>query len=380
MMKGETMKSLIKVFTLLMVWSSGAWIIPQETSAQQASASFQIFYDELSPYGMWVDYPNYGYVWIPEGVPGFSPYTSGGHWIYTYYGWTWVSDYPWGWAAFHYGRWDYDDYYGWLWVPDNQWGPAWVSWRRSPGYYGWAPLRPGISISVAFGGGYEERNERWVFVRDRDFGRTNINNYYIDQTNNVKIIRNSTVIKNTQVDNDRHETYIAGPDRNEVQKFSGRTVKPVAIQEDTRPGLKLSNDKLEIYRPRVQKGNSNGQNPAPSKVMKLNDVKPASERNTGNRQRDMNPARERRRDQQPEPRDVKPSNSKGREEQPRTVNPPNKDQPSQPRDVSPSDSKGKEKQSPNVTSPGKKVKVRPNTTQDEKDKKKQDEDKKKRDQ
>ena len=32
-----------------------ACISPQQTPAQQVSVSFQLFYDELSPYGMWVD-------------------------------------------------------------------------------------------------------------------------------------------------------------------------------------------------------------------------------------------------------------------------------------------------------------------------------------
>ena len=393
------MKSLVRAIALLLiVWGAGTCTTPQAASAQ-TSVSFQLFYDELSPYGSWVDYPNYGYVWIPEEDPGFSPYTTRGHWIYTYYGWTWVSDYRWGWATFHYGRWDYDDYYGWLWVPDNQWGPAWVSWRRSPGYYGWAPLRPGISISIAFGGGYEERNERWVFVRDRDFGRTNINNYYIDQSNNVTIIQNSTVIKNTQVDNDRHETYIAGPDRNEVQKISGRTVKPVAIQEDTKPGMKLSNDRLEIYRPRVQKGSSNGQDPAPSRVLKLNDVRPASERSLGNRQLNGNRRNNGRNDQQPELRDANPADRQGRGQKPRAVNqpkngqppqqqdanpadrqgrgqkpravnPPREGQPSQPQDVRPSVGKGREKQPQSVAPPKKNGESQPKANQGGKDKKK----------
>jgi hypothetical protein len=29
------------------------------------TVSYQTFYDELSPYGKWVDYPGYGYVWSP---------------------------------------------------------------------------------------------------------------------------------------------------------------------------------------------------------------------------------------------------------------------------------------------------------------------------
>lgn len=99
---------------------------------------------------------------------------------------------------------------------------------------------------------------------------------------------------NTRKDNKRNVTYTAGPDRNEVQKASGKTVKPVAIQENTKPGMHVSKDKLQIYRPRVQKGNSNGQKPAPSKVMKLNDVKPASERKAGNEQQQTKKDKKRR--------------------------------------------------------------------------------------
>jgi hypothetical protein len=337
-------KSLIKVFSLLLALNTGAWMIPQEASAQQVSVSFRLFYDELSPYGMWVDYPNYGYVWMPNADPGFSPYATAGRWVFTDDGWTWVSDYPWGWAAFHYGRWDYDDVYGWFWVPDDEWGPAWVSWRRSPGYYGWAPLRPGISISIAFGREYRERNERWVFVRDRDITRPDVSRHYVNRTKNGTIINNSTVIVNTRKDNRRNATYITGPDRNDVQRVTHTPVKSVAIRENDQPGHRLSNGELQIYRPQVQKRSGNGQNPAPSKVMRLNDVRPASERNAGNRQ-----------------------------QQPPTVNPPNKGQPQQPRNVNPSNSRGKEKQPQNVAPPNRNRKAQPSqpkTNQAEKDKRK----------
>ncbi|MEI7980989.1 MAG: DUF6600 domain-containing protein, partial [Bacteroidota bacterium] len=76
--------------------------------------------------------------------------------------------------------WYTDPYYGPMWVPDNEWGPGWVTWRRSEGYYGWAPIGPGISISIAYGTGYNLPYDRWTFVRDRDFGRRNINNYYVN--------------------------------------------------------------------------------------------------------------------------------------------------------------------------------------------------------
>lgn len=99
----------------------------QSQDPNQQPITLQTFYDQLAPYGQWINYPNYGYVFIPSAGPGFVPYSTSGHWVYTeQYGWTWASDYAWGWATFHYGRWNYDMNYGWFWVPDLQWGPAWV--------------------------------------------------------------------------------------------------------------------------------------------------------------------------------------------------------------------------------------------------------------
>ncbi len=357
------MRSL-RIFTLLVALNMAAWLMPQEVSAQQGNVSFGIFYDELGPYGQWVDYPNYGYVWIPSTGADFAPYSSNGYWILTEYGWTWVSNYPWGWAPFHYGRWDYDDSYGWFWIPDNEWGPAWVSWRRSPGYYGWAPMRPGISLSVSFGSGYSVPNDRWRFVRDRDFSRHDIDHYYINRTNNSRIVKNSTVINRTYTDQSRHSTYISGPDRAEVQKNTGRTIQPVVIHDNEKPGQDLKKDRLQIYRPQVQKSDENGRRPAPSRVVNLKDVKRPSERNEANpipiitpaksnrqkvqavRPASVTPAKKNRPSAQPaQPANVTPAtNNKQKEQSLRSINLPNKSQPGQPRDVKPSNNRGKEKQ------------------------------------
>jgi hypothetical protein len=124
------LKPVIKFFILFIALHAFIWIAPQKASAQ-VSISFQIFYDNLSPYGNWVDNSDYGYVWVPRVSHGFTPYGTNGYWVFTYAGWTWVSNYSWGWAPFHYGRWFYDSYYGWVWVPDNELGPGWVTWRRS---------------------------------------------------------------------------------------------------------------------------------------------------------------------------------------------------------------------------------------------------------
>jgi hypothetical protein len=53
-----------------------------------------------------------------------------------------MSEEPFGWATFHYGRWTRLRNIGWIWVPGDEWAPAWVSWRKSNDYIGWAPLPP----------------------------------------------------------------------------------------------------------------------------------------------------------------------------------------------------------------------------------------------
>jgi hypothetical protein len=385
------MRSL-KIFALLTALNMGAWIIPQEASAQQGGVSFGVFYNELSPYGQWVDHPSYGYVWIPSTGSDFAPYSTNGHWILTEYGWTWVSDYSWGWAPFHYGRWDYDDSYGWFWVPDNEWGPSWVNWRRADGYYGWAPMRPGISLSVSFGSGYTVPNDRWRFVRDRDFSRTDINHYYINRTNNSTIIKNSSVINRTYTNQSRHSTYVSGPDRVDVQKITGRTIQPVVIHDNEKPGQNLKNGQLQIYRPQIQTNNENGRRPAPSRVVNLKDVKRPSERNAANPIPNVKPANNNRQKEQPvQPSNINPAKNNNNKNRPvqqhnvipsinkrkvqpsRSVNPPNKVQPPQTRDVKPSNSRGNAKQPQKVTPRKENVESRlsqPKTNEGEKEQRK----------
>lgn len=248
------MKGLIRCMIVMMLISCMA-ANTSEPAYQGTSVSLQVFYDELSPYGRWIHDPVYGYVWVPDAGPDFWPYSTSGYWVFTDFGWTWVSHYPWGWAPFHYGRWYYDPFYGAVWVPGYEWGPAWVCWRHSGGYYGWAPLQPGISISVGYSN-YNPGPKYWRFVRQNHFGSTNISNYYETEGNNANIIRSSTVIRNTHVDNVRNTTYIAGPERGEVQKVTKTQVKPVSIEDNNRPGEKLSGGRLQLYRPHVQRDNS----------------------------------------------------------------------------------------------------------------------------
>ena len=308
------MKKHIKILFILLIVALSTVSFSKKTKAQQPYVSFQVFYDQLSPYGQWVDYPQYGYVWIPNAGHDFVPYSTRGYWILTEYGWTWYSDYNWGWAPFHYGRWDYDSYYGWFWLPDNEWGPSLVIWRQAEGYYGWAPMRPGITINVSFGNDYNSHNDHWVFVRDKDFGKSNIHKYYVNRNDHDRIIRNSRVINNTFDDRGRNTKYVAGPDRNDVQKVTGRKNRTVAVQDNNNPGHKLKGDQLEIYRPKVNNQENTERRSAPSKVYNKNEVKQPAQRNGTKQQQNIKGTDNNKQNQNNQPQTEKQSkNNKNKE-------------------------------------------------------------------
>ncbi len=262
------MKFSKKIILFLLFFFTAGFITTE--SKAQGAVSFQVFYDNLSPYGRWVHYAPYDYVWIPDAGPAFYPYATEGHWIYTDFGWTWVSDYPWGWAPFHYGRWLYDDFYGWIWAPDNIWGPAWVTWRRAPGYYGWAPIPPGTSLEMAFGPHYYFPSDRWIFVQEHYINSPHLDAYYAPRRENGGIIQRSTVVKNMTTDTRQHATIIAGPSRDEVQKIIGQPIKPVAVKESTQPGkAALNGNEIQMYHPIVR----NESGTAPKKVTDAKEIK-----------------------------------------------------------------------------------------------------------
>jgi hypothetical protein len=148
--------------TLVPPLETGEEVVPGAYPAppEPAEGDYSDFYQDLAPYGNWVDVAGYGQCWQPTVVvanPGWRPYCDRGHWIYTDCGWYWASDYSWGWAPFHYGRWFRHEHLGWCWTPDKVWGPAWVSWRYSHDYCGWAPLPPAACYVPGTGFTYHGR-------------------------------------------------------------------------------------------------------------------------------------------------------------------------------------------------------------------------------
>jgi hypothetical protein len=255
------MKKLLKRITILtsFVMLLMAIAFPPQAKAQGGDVSYQTFYDDLSPYGQWVTDPSYGNVWVPNAGSDFQPYNTNGHWAMTDYGNTWVSDYAWGWAPFHYGRWTYDTYYGWVWVPGYDWGPAWVSWRNGGGYYGWAPLSPGISIGVAVGG-YNCPGDWWVFVGPQYLYRSNWHSYWRGPRYNTTIIRNTAFVNNTYARGGA--TYVSGPRAADVQRITHQAVPTYKLGAASRPGkAALSGHSLNIYRPAVNRATINSARP-----------------------------------------------------------------------------------------------------------------------
>ena len=243
-------------------------------NAQQVSVSFQVFYDQLSPYGSWVNYESYGYVWVPTEVPnGFRPYATDGHWIYTDDGWTWVSDYPWGWAAFHYGNWFYDQSYGWMWLPDYEWAPAWVTWGQYRDNYCWAPIGPHVNIGVSFGS-YRPPGYYWTFVPHTYITSVNINRYYVNRVSNTTVINNITVINNVNKNNGGRQAFMRGPQPQSVERYTHTAVRPVQIRETATPGrAQVQNGQLAIYRPSINRNNTVAR-PAPARVEDVHHLQP----------------------------------------------------------------------------------------------------------
>lgn len=289
------MKRFLKIAAFAMVLMLGSSLrntvsaqYDDDDYGQNREVSYQDFYDELSPHGRWVDYPGTGYVWVPDAGEDFRPYSTNGHWVWTEdYEWMWVSDYDWGWAPFHYGRWDNDPYYGWYWVPGYEWSPAWVAWRDGGDYYGWAPIRPGINISINFNiGGYSPPNDFWCFAPRRYITSPRIYDYCVDRRQNITIINYTTIIVNNYRYSNNYG-FRSGPRRYDAERYCGR-INPVRFRESYRPGRsEFRNNEVSVYRPRVRQDNNRSYTPRSFERYDRNS-NTGFRRNDNNGQRDNN--------------------------------------------------------------------------------------------
>ncbi len=225
--------------------------MPVADTQPAPTVTYQAFYDDLSPYGQWVDYPGYGYVWSPS-ISGFQPYYTNGYWVSTDQGWNWCSGYDWGWAPFHYGRWFYETGYGWLWLPGYEWAPAWVMWRNNADFYGWAPLAPGMSFGMA--ANVNIPFEHWSFVDHRYLTDHNLGNHTVDINRKEQIYNSTTIINNINYTKNR-TAYASGPRVSEVQRYSGQKITPLIVRQHDHPAASaINSDKKEIrmFRPEIK--------------------------------------------------------------------------------------------------------------------------------
>jgi len=252
-------KSLTAMFLALTPVGALSLVSSGPAQAQQVIVSITFFHQQLASYGRWFDHPQYGWTWFPTAVDArWRPY-SRGQWVWTEeYGWYWQSDEPFGWATYHYGRWAYDEEYGWIWIPGNTWGPAWVAFRYSEGYVGWAPLPPEtLDFSFGFSHIYTDMSARyyeprWVFVPRNRFLDARIytraepmaqNNIFIRQTINVtNYITVNRIVVNRSIDRQRMETALG-------RRITAARVRDV---DDVRKSGRRGDSEIDAYRPQVR--------------------------------------------------------------------------------------------------------------------------------
>jgi hypothetical protein len=215
------------------------------------SVGYSTFYNKLEPYGDWIETGDYGYVFHPREATGsrWRPYVNG-RWVYTDAGWTWISEEAFGWATYHYGRWTRLRGIGWVWVPGSQWAPAWVSWRKSSDYVGWAPLPPEARFDQRTGihnwadNYYEIGPDQYCFVASREFGAPRVEQTLLPPERNVTIVNQTTNVTNITYNN----TTIVneGPNYDEVRSISREPVQRYRLERNANVDLSSGAPRSEM--------------------------------------------------------------------------------------------------------------------------------------
>ncbi len=230
-------------------------------SSGRAAVDLGFFYDDLAPYGNWIERPSYGWVWTPSAVAtSWRPYENG-HWVWTDAGWTWITDEPYGWATYHYGRWYDDPEIGWSWVPGDTWGPSWVSWQEGGDYVGWAPLPPGVNVSVGFSSGYGGyaygiAPQDYAFVPERNFLAPNVATYFVGPQDVGAIYGRTRNCTNYRFNGG--QVFNQGVPIDHIQRFAGRVPQYQVADLGYGQGKswrqpRFEGNRVAMFRPQIQK-------------------------------------------------------------------------------------------------------------------------------
>jgi probable HAF family extracellular repeat protein len=229
-----------------------------ERVSESDEDNYDLFYSRLSSDGSWIDAGDYGYAFRPDAPNDWQPYQDG-HWVWTDRGWYWNSNEAFGWATYHYGRWVRIQGTGWCWVPGHEWAPAWVSWRQSDAYVGWAPLPPEAdisghaSISSWADSYYDIGPSAYVFIRYAHWFAPSYRRYCEPRDRNVRIINRTKNVTNIVYNNTVINNY--GP---RVQNVSAKTKRNIqearlavnrASGRNARYGQTLNGNQLNVVAP-----------------------------------------------------------------------------------------------------------------------------------
>jgi hypothetical protein len=242
--------------------AAGAMISPPAVTpaSAQAAVSISLFYRELAPHGRWFQHPRWGWAWFPTNVGAdWRPY-SRGQWVWTdENGWYWESEEAFGWAVYHYGRWSYDEEYGWIWIPGRVWGPAWVAFRDSDEYVGWAPLPPEtLDSSYDWAPSYTELDAsyyqpRWLFIQRRHFLSRRVYTFAAPVQRNVVIFRDTRNV--TRYERGRRGVFNRSFEPRRLEAALGRRIAPVRINvvnDPRRVGPDRRGMRVNVFRPDVR--------------------------------------------------------------------------------------------------------------------------------
>src|SRR5262245_29811257 len=230
-------------------------------AAQDQAVDIDVFYEKLEPYGQWFEHPVWGTVWRPRVDQEWRPYAHG-RWVYTDdFGWYWEAEEPWGWAPFHYGRWLIDEDGSWIWIPDTEWGPAWVAWRISEEYVGWAPLPPdarwGPGGELLFDAEFYSApryHAAWCFVRPHQLILPGLYRYVLPRRYAYSVYRQSHPLRAHHRFEGRFVN--AGYDVRRFERMTGRPVVRMRLRNVESPQASspqrgsARGPELSIYKPR----------------------------------------------------------------------------------------------------------------------------------
>jgi hypothetical protein len=270
-------------------------LAPFAARADDDEVSFETFYDNLSPYGEWMEVGDYGNCWHPTGVDAdWAPYTDG-YWSYTDAGWTWISYEDFGDICYHYGRWVSVNDVGWCWVPDNNWGPAWVSWRQDDEYIGWAPLPPeahwtqNVGFSVWVDDYCDIGPSYYNFCPIVEFSAPVIRHVCVPRLTVVNIFARSVNITNISWNGYRNHVFCGGPNFTVINARLRRPIPTLKLVQNTTivnnnvtiinnrrvvkfPHANVAGNTLNVFAPKVVKKNVVNFKPQITKVVQKDKV------------------------------------------------------------------------------------------------------------